>query len=84
MPRTAYQAYRSPDEPISLPTIISIGFAILACSILIAVIVVRFLDARKPGIALSDDEEVPEGEKTLPPYEMMPPAYVAELDVSPV
>jgi len=80
MPRTSYQAYRSLDDPIGIGALILIGFAILAGSILIAVIIVRFQDARESRIALSDDKEAPEEDEALAPYDMTPPAYVAELD----
>jgi hypothetical protein len=67
---------------ISISTLIVIGTAIIAFSMILAVVIVAVRDARASRIGLHKDEEgrLLEDEELLPPYEHPPPAYVAELD----
>ena len=73
MPHTSEQ---SDDDVISISTLILIGIAIIACSILIAVIIVCSQDARDGQIALDDNEELPvDDTKLLPDKAAPPPPY---------
>lgn len=67
---------------ISTPTLIVIGTAIIAFSMLLAVVIVAVRDARASRVGLHKYEEdrLLEDDEPLPPYEHPPPAYVAELD----
>ena len=81
MPHHGLEGYSPEDEAISTSTLILIGVVILSCSILIAVVVTHVQHGRHNRIDQNDEEEAALlEEEPLPPYDVPPPAYVAELD----
>ena len=69
--------------PIGILKLLAIGTAIMAFSMLLAVVTIAIRGARASHVRLhkyDEEDGLLQDDEPLPPYEHPPPAYVAELD----